>query len=315
MLAGMPSAPDLLWGLVLGVTGAALTLASSRLFPADWKVPRAAQVRLAATMFAFLLVSTLVVGREVTTLGSVLGFTLGGLMVMKRARRARLVVAALRDVLAATPETRERAFEHVRTLLGPPPARAREHQAWVQTVLYVAAHLQRVEMAHEALSLADALDRSRLAAPTLGVRAQLVAACAVTLGDRARARKELASVPREKVSPLYQRALGAMDLLLDALEDTPADDLEDRCRKALSGEVDASVKHLARAALAHALAGSGRREEARAELRALRDEAARDAQALGTPTSILARVVRHRGPASPLAEAVLASEGTPYRST
>lgn len=315
MLAPMAGGPDLVWGLVLGLAGAAFALASLRLFPPGWRISRLARIRFAGAIFFVLLVSSLFAGRELTTWAAAIGFAVGGVSIVKRARHARLIHSTLRDLLATPPDTRERGVDHLRTLLGPPPARAREHQVWAQTVLWVAAHVHRAGMAREALALVEAVDRSRLDAASLGVRTQLLASCAVTLGDRARARQELASTPRETVSPIFQRALAAMDLLLDALEGAPAEGLEERCRAARAAEDDATVRALAGAALAHTLAASGRRDEAMAELRSLRDAPWGGPDSIGAPLPLLERIAGHRGPASPLAEAVLASEGTPYRST
>ena len=67
----------------------------------------------------------------------------------------------------------------------------------------------------------------------------------------------------------------------------------------------AAPEPIRKTSAASALAALGRREDARAALVELRKQAPKE--------RMLERVVRHRGPASPIAESVLAETGTPYR--
>jgi hypothetical protein len=109
-------------------------------------------------------------------------------------------------------------------------------------------------------------------------------------------------VTRPAVPPLMERALVATEALLDALEGT-RDDVDARTSTALQNESDPIVRMLWLATRAHALSRADRRDEARDTLREIHR----------TDPRALERIVRAGGPASPLAEGLLAEVATPYR--
>lgn len=239
-------------------------------------------------------------------LRALLGLSIPTALVVGRARRSRAIDQALREL--ASPERREHALRELRARLGAPPMRMRDWVRWVDAVLHVAANMARVGLAREALALVNRIPAEPLDPHTNGVRAQLVAAACIALGERERARRELATVRRPMADVRIERAIVATTILLDALEGDP--EAEARARDALQVDDDPML----RAALAHALAAGGRRDEAASELEKLRDAVQPEESALVPLVPVLERVARQRGPASALAEALLAGVGAPYRS-
>ena len=114
----------------------------------------------------------------------------------------------------------------------------------------------------------------------------------------------LGEVARPVSDPLWERALAAHEALLAAL-DGEAEPAEAASRAGFATEPDPILRLTWKMAHAHALAALGRDDEARAALLEVRDQAP-DPQPLE-------RVVRHGGPASPLAKALLTDTGAPYR--
>ena len=84
-----------------------------------------------------------------------------------------------------------------------------------------------------------------------------------------------------------------------------ADRAEAAARKGLANETEGQLRVTWGMAHAHALAAMGRRDEALAALRELRQKHAE--------MNVLERVARHAGPASPLAETLLIDNDAPYR--
>jgi hypothetical protein len=131
-----------------------------------------------------------------------------------------------------------------------------------------------------------------------------MAVASIALRDRGRARQVLASVRRPVPAVMWERALAALEVLLEAI-DGDAAAAETRAAAGLAAETVPAVRSAWRTARAHALAALHRREEALAELRELR---------AGEPDHrVLERVARQGGPASPLAESLLVDGGTAYR--
>jgi hypothetical protein len=171
------------------------------------------------------------------------------------------------------------------------------HAAWARWVLHVSRHAASGGRPVDALRLVLALDPDRLGA-LRATHAQYVASFHITLGDPRAARAALATAPRPAEPPSIEKALVAVEALLEALDGDAAAVLR-RTHDALSNRDDAVVRVLWQTAHAHALAATGDTSEARALLASMRAEH-------GDTT--LRRIVGHTGPASPIALALLAEE-------
>jgi|GEM_PF-7082063 len=135
-----------------------------------------------------------------------------------------------------------------------------------------------------------------------GAAAQYRAAAHLRLGQIVAARHALASTTRPAATPAFELALQALDALVDVIDGAPGG--EARADAALAGAALPDALRITWSMVkAHALAARAAGDEARTLLRELR-EAHGD--------EVVARVVRHGGPASGVAERLLASEG-PYR--
>ncbi len=301
---------DIGFGIVLGLVVATVVIALFRLYPRSWKISPRYQAPAAFVLLLLFTTTSGLVGHETALMAAAAAVALATPLVARRARRARTIDRAIRDL--TVPERREEALAVLVAQVGPPPMRMRDWSSWSKIVLFVAAHVARAGLPREALSLVDRIDRALLDPYTTGVRAQIVAACCVPLGERERARRELTTVARPARDALFERAIVATEILLDALDGAPT--AEARARSSLAAERDPHVGSTLRAALAHALAASGQRDEAVAELRKLAAETPPPPKD-GLPLQpVLERVARQRGPASPLAEAILGGQSTPYRS-
>lgn len=298
--------PEIVYGIGIGLGLVALWIGALRLYPRSWKFPKSAVLRIGVALVALLTFMTVAVGHDVVLTGTALGIAVSTPFYWRRVRRARLLEHALSELLV--PERRAAALSVIGAQLGPPPDRIRPFATWARSVLWVASRMARAGLAPEALAWLDRVDPARVGITVAALRSQLVAVCCIGIGDLARARAEIARIRRPAEPALHERALVATELLLDALEGTDVDVVA-RAREALAKETDAVVAGTLHAVLAHALAARGLRDEALAELRQL-PPADPDAPGL----SPLERVARHRGPASPLAESLLAGRPTPpYR--
>jgi hypothetical protein len=290
-------------GTALGVGISIAVFAAWRAYPPQWRVTPGARIGVVSILVPMMGFACAMFGVRSGAIAGATGAALGIAVILSRAKRARAIIAAL--ARADVPESHEAAAAELLALIGPPPRSARGYTAWSTIALFVAAAAARAGHTSLALRIAEGVDLQRLAPAPAAHRAQVLAAICIALRDRARARAELARVNRPAVPALMERALVATEALLDALEGT-RDDVEPRASASLQTERDPVVRVIWLAARAHALALADRRDEAREALRELQRTAPPDQPALE-------RVVRAGGPASPLAESLLAEVAAPYR--
>ena len=292
-----------LFGAALGLGLVVCWIATLRAFPRGWGVSRGRLALSGVLLVVLLSCAGAFFGRGVAIAASVGALAVIEPVLLVRARRARQIhhaVEALRD-----PEARDRNLALLAELVGEPPSDFR-YLNWSRIVAFVAAGASRAELADEALRWIERIDRARVDRVGVASRAQIMAAAHIALGQRQRAREVIAEVPRPVPGPLWERALTALETLLAALEGSPDPErAEAMARAGLEAEPDPMLRQTWYAAHAHALAALGRRDDARAALVRLRELAPKERP--------LERVVRHRGPASPIAEALLAESGMPYR--
>ena len=174
-----------------------------------------------------------------------------------------------------------------------------DHRArWVLTI---AANVARAGHPERALEWTTRIERGVLGRPLATMHAQHEAAFRLATGDRAGARRAIERASRPAIEP-WEDALLALEALLDALEG----DAEAAVART-TGPLAANPPRLSRAmwqmARAHAQARLGATDEARDTLRALRNDEG---------DALLRRTVAHEGPASRLAESLLAEQGA-YR--
>ncbi len=208
-------------------------------------------------------------------------------------KRRRLLAIARAAAEFSTDDPR-RARNALSELIGPPPSLL--YRDWAGQMHFLAVSLARAGHYEEAVRWANQLDVERLDASTLASRAQLLAAVLLLLGHRERARSVLGSVPRPAADRVLERSLTATSMLVESLTGGIAG-AELASREALVHERDPAIRATWHSARAHALAALGRRDEALQSLRSLVEETKDPAP--------LQRVVRHDGPASELAQAVL----------
>jgi hypothetical protein len=178
------------------------------------------------------------------------------------------------------------------------PAR---YDAFTRWVLFVAPKLDAAGLRSAAIRALEKVDESELGPLMRARRSQALAAFLIRNDDRARAKSELARVPRPVYDPPWEDAVASLDALIVALEGD-AQEAERRARLAL--ERRGTPRYTWLAVLAHALAAQGLREEATAVLQQVR----------ATHGNVgLAWVVRDRGAASAIAESLQAETGAPYR--
>jgi hypothetical protein len=163
--------------------------------------------------------------------------------------------------------------------------------------------LSQVGLTPAAIAALEPVEPPRLDPLLRAQRAQAMAAFRIANGEREAARAELSRVPRPVADPNWESAIAAVDALLLALGGEPAE-AEARARDAVARVTMPTVLAQWQVALAHALAAQGMRVEATEVLKKTRD-------VLGARA--LAVVVRHGGPASPLAAALQAETEAPYR--
>lgn len=174
-----------------------------------------------------------------------------------------------------------------------------EHRA--RWVLGIATQVYRAGHPERALEWTTKLELGIVGRPLAAMYAQHEAVFRIAIGDREGARRAVARAPRPAVAP-WEEQLSALDALFEALEG----DAEAALRRT-NGALDAASPTVARSSWqvvrAHAQARLGATEEARTTLRAIRSESGEDA---------IRRIVTHDGPASRLAEMLIA-EGGAYR--
>jgi hypothetical protein len=221
-----------------------------------------------------------------------------------RRRLGQRELQAMCTALATTND--DAAFARVEARLAKLRAANEMHQggyeACARWTLHAAAHASHAGRPAEGLRWAEAIDPAQVGPTVRAMRAQHVAAFAIGVGDRPRARAVLAGVRRPVSDTTVEGSLAAIEALLDALDgDTEA--ARAKAERALIRKWHPSVRLIWNAALAHARVAAGAPGEARALLIALRAEHGDFA---------LRRVAGHQGPASALAAALLAGEA-PYR--
>lgn len=152
-----------------------------------------------------------------------------------------------------------------------------------------------------ALAWLGAVPSLELPAGLRAVAAQYKASAHLRLGDVDAARTALASAPRPGPTPDFEEGLCALGALLDILGGDATAGA--RADAALAKSPSAAPRLTWSIVRAHAAAASHAEDEARSLLKEIRAEHGDEP---------LARIVAHKGPASPLAASVLAAEG-PYR--
>jgi hypothetical protein len=167
--------------------------------------------------------------------------------------------------------------------------------------LYIVQRALQADHPVRALAWLDLVPIAKLDRDHRAVHAQYLAAACVKTGDRARAREALAAAPRPAQPEAMEQALQATEALVDVLDGEAA--AGGRAEKALAADVAPAARLAWQAVRAHALALGHEHEELTTLLRELR--AAHGDEAL-------ARIVSHKGPASPHAATLLAARA-PYR--
>jgi hypothetical protein len=174
---------------------------------------------------------------------------------------------------------------------------------YARTALDVGQRLGAAGLSEEAVRMLEGIDESRLSLLSRAKRTHVLAVCRLRGGDRRAAREELSRIPRPVPDVDWEDAVASLDALLLALEGDPRE-AETRARLALERVRVPAVRASLQSALAHSLAAQGLRDDAEAILREMQETYGHEA---------LARVVRHAGAASPIAETLQAASGTPYR--
>jgi tetratricopeptide (TPR) repeat protein len=285
---------------------AVLTIAirlGMRFYPPTWqRLSSARQLVLFVVLTALFWVVTVFYGPGVTSLALTCAFVVLVPVTWGRVRRARAVEAALAAL--SNPESRARALADLNHLRGSAPAGTPQYRRWARLAMYIAQQASRADLPEQALAWGEEIDPARLDATALALRTQLIAACSIAVGQRARARAELGRVRRPAGDVLWERALQALETLLDALEGN-VEKAEATARREGGLEKEPALRVTWLVAHAHALAALGRREEALDVLRKARDSM--------PEVKLLERVVRHAGPASALATSLLGDGASAYR--
>jgi hypothetical protein len=296
---------EVLWGtaLALGVVGLALLI--ERAAPRSWRRRPASKLALAlvlAVLFTGIAVIAGVAGAALAALASI---AVAAPVLLHRARRAHRIEQAIARL--GDPVAQAESIARLGAMLGTAPSwpTPGAYLRWAQVVIYVAASASRAGVVEIALEWLGRLDVARLDDERRAARAQAAAACSIQTRDRARAREEIARVARPAPNAVFERAITALEMLLDALDGVSPERVEKRARETAAEEPEGSVRATLLMARAHALADLARREDAL--------EVLRDLRTVETSMPLLERVVRHGGPASTLAEALLAEAGGPYR--
>lgn len=173
---------------------------------------------------------------------------------------------------------------------------------WARWTLHVAAHASRGGYTGHALRWAESIDEATLDRGLQIVHAQHLAAFRLSSDDRDGARRAIARVRRPAEPASFERALQALETLLEALEGDAREALM-RAEKGLAVRDPDAVRISWQMAEVHALAATGAQANAQDRLRSMRVEHG---------PLVLGRVAAHRGPASALATALMASD-VPYR--
>jgi hypothetical protein len=197
-------------------------------------------------------------------------------------------------VASAALEGLEKEIASILRMRGEPDIRAR----WVLTIAstaIMAGHRER------ALAWTLRINPRRLSGEIRAMHAQIEAALRIGMNDLARAREALARADRPAPGP-WEDALRAHEALLEALEGD-AQAAASQAAQRLEARPTGHVKATWQTVRAHALAKLGDTEEARRMLLAIRAE---------WGDGVVRRVVAHAGPASQLAESVIADGGA-YR--
>jgi hypothetical protein len=225
----------------------------------------------------------------------------GGRM-FQGARRAMRVRRLLERLEGPNAEGALAALEHeVEGLRGGRGGEKPDYEHRARWVLTIASNVARAGHPKRALEWTTRIEAGVLGRPVAAMHAQHEAAFRIATGDREGARRAIARAPRPAIAP-WEDALSALEALLEGL-DGDAQAAIERATRA----IEATPLGLSRAtwqmARAHGQAKTGALEDARDTLRSLRSEGGE---------ALLRRVVAHGGPASRVAEAMLA-EGGAYR--
>jgi hypothetical protein len=221
----------------------------------------------------------------------------------RRVRTARTLLRLLGELERHPSEPAVAALDaEIQRLRQVVEERSADYRAWATWTLYAVSKAYTKGQLEAAARWAESIDRLRLGDDASGVQAYWAAASRIALGDRKAAREHIASARRPAKPPMYESILSALEALLDAL-DGPAPSVLPRIDRALAGSLDPQARPVWLASRAHALHATGAEGECRELLRKLHAEHG---------DLVLQRIVRHQGPASEAAAALLASSG-PYR--
>jgi hypothetical protein len=219
--------------------------------------------------------------------------------VLRRSQRVRGLLERVRGPEAdAALALLEREVEGLRGGRGGEKADYDHRARWV---LSIAASVSRAGHPQRALDWTMRVEHGVLGRPLAAIHAQHEAVFRIAIGDREGARRAIARASRPAIAP-WEDALLALEALLDALEGNPEAVLS-RTSGPLEAEGAITSRVVWQAARAHAQAKLGAIEEARSTLRTIRSESGDE---------VIHRVAMQNGPASRLAEALLA-EGGAYR--
>jgi len=213
-------------------------------------------------------------------------------------RRLQALCAALSDGGAKAVEDLEAELARYRERT---QVRSNGYVSWARWTLHAAGRASMAGYAAEALRWTEDIDPNRVGPRLRSVYVQHAATIRVTLGDRAGARALIAGAARPAAPAAFEEGLQGLEALLEAFEGDAAKALARADAALASGQ--SPVRQAWAAVRAHALEASGASREARAMLLSMRSEFGDDA---------LRRVVRHAGPASAQAAAMLTNDG-PYR--
>jgi hypothetical protein len=226
---------------------------------------------------------------------------IGGRMLMTTRRAAR--VKKLLGQVEGPDATRALAAldREVEGLRGGRGGEKSDYEYRARWVLGIAANVGGAGHPRQALEWIARLEPTAMGRVVATMHAQHEAVFRTTSGDRDGARQAIARVPRPAMAP-WEDALQALEALLEALDGDAAAAVE-RSARALDTAATGPSRVTWQMARAHALARAGAVEDAREVIRVMRNEEG---------AAPLRRLVAHDGPASRLAEVLLAERGA-YR--
>jgi hypothetical protein len=289
LLVGMaaPVARGLAWGVPFGLLSVATVLRS---FTGSFLA-----VLVIGTIALFALRPTSLPQNQVDLAAALVGAAVGLLLLGSSALRMRDVrgLSILCQRLQEE-DAKPMAFAALTRLLH--GVRRRNSQRHIALVLMATGPVTQAGMWSEARELLRSLSDDALSETQSMLRNQALATCDLQFDDVDAAQRAIERIPRPAPSSI-EVWLVALEALVMVLRGEPERALAHL--GTVHGGADPSLRASHRLVHAHILAGRNDREGAIEELRILRQEAGRAG---------LERVVRPRGPASPLAEQLLSED-------